>query len=302
MTTTNTNPSEMTRTKERSRFLLFLACCAGVLGGGCEEGPSVTPRRAPPPVIPDPLDDHGNTREQATRVETTSSTEGELESDGDIDYFSVQVHSGFAAGVLTVTTTGETDTVGALLLPDGTQLTNDDASSTQDYHEQNFRITADVTVGVYYIAVRGWCGDDGCETGPYVLHVVLSAPAEDDYGNTSDTASEIRIPSTTHGVLESRGDVDFFRLEVPTTGGLLTATTTGSLDTVGQLIFPDGTHLSDDDSGAFSNFRIETRVLNEGTHYVSVAAWCGWRCPTGEYFLHITLSEPAPLAAEPYED
>ena len=298
--TTPTTPIRMTRIAERSRFLLFLAVCVGMLGDACGDGDTTSPVTptgrgvAVPDMEPSPSDDYGNTREEATRVEPTSSTEGELEADGDIDYFRVHIESGFTAGVLTVTTTGETDTVGALFLPDGTQITNDDASSTQDYHEQNFRITADVTAGIYYISVRGWCGDDGCETGPYVLHVVLSAPAHDDHGNASGTASEVRVPSTTHGVLESRGDVDFFRLEVPSAGGLLTATTTGSLDTIGQLILPDGSHLSDDDSGSYSNFRIETRVVSEGTYYVSVAAWCGWRCPTGEYFLHITLSEPTP--------
>lgn len=302
MTRPITSPVAMTRIAERARCLLFLACCVGILGNGCGDGSTTSPVPPGRSVPPPPSDDHGNTQEQATRIEPTSSTEGELEIDGDIDYFRVQIHSGFAAGVLTVTTTGETDTVGALFLPDGTQLTNDDASSTQDYHEQNFRITADVAVGVYYISVRGWCGEDRCETGPYVLHVVLSPPAVDDHGNTTDTASEIRVPSTNHGVLESRGDVDFFRLEIPTTGGFLTATTTGSLDTIGQLIFPDGSHLSNDDSGAFSNFRIETRVLSAGTYYVSVAAWCSYRCPTGEYFLHITLSEPTPGTAKPRGD
>ena len=242
-------------------------------------------------------DDHGNTRQTATRIGLSSSTAGVLESDGDVDYFRLEVPSSAGPGTITITTTGDTDTVGALHLLDGTRLTNDDASSTQNYHEQNFRIVADVTPGIYFVTVGGWCGDDGCETGAYVLHVIWSsAAAADDHGDTLATATPIGIVSSAAGALESEGDIDFFRLETPSEG-VLTVTTTGDTDTVGQLIFPDGTHLFDDDSGTGLNFSIEARTV-AGVHYISVAGWCEfYGCETGEYFLHISWSPAARTTA-----
>ena len=274
--------------------LLSLAALAGLLASGCpESGPSVTPSRTSGSIRGTQAsgDDHGNSQLNATTVQVFSSTEGNLETNGDVDYFRVENQEG--EGILTVTTTGDTDTVGALYLPDGTQLTNDDASSTQDHHEQNFRIAAVVARGTYYVSVRGWCDEAGaCETGEYVLHVIWSGTGEDDHGDTEETATQVRIPSSIAGELETDGDIDFFRLEIPSTGGLLTVTTTGSVDTYGELILPGDSSVYDDDSGEGTNFRIERRVEVAGTYYVSVAGWCTYvRCATGQYFLHVTLSE-----------
>ena len=293
--------------KHRLRF--FLTSCAALVITGCSEpGPSAPP---PPPAVdaprPESLDDHGNAQESATRIGSPSSTEGVLEIDGDIDFFLVPVRS---EGVLTVTTTGDTDTVGTVFLPDGTEITNDDASSTQEYHEQNFSITQKVMPGNHYVSVQGWCGDEGCETGEYVLHVLWVPPAEDDHGNNALMATPVRLPSSTPGRFERSDDTDFFRLEVPSVGGLLTVTTTGDIDTGGYLYFPggtfpdgnswnryDGRYERDDDSGIGQNFKIEVRVLEAGTYYVEVQEWVGWgarsRAAKGDvYYLHVTLTEP----------
>lgn len=288
---------------------LFLPLAACLLMVGCpQSGPSVTPRPRvvdPPPPDIDALDDHGNARQSATSIGSPSSTEGVLENDGDIDFFHVVVHS---EGVLTVNTTGDTDTVGTMLLPDGTEVTNDDASSTREYHEQNFRITQDVEPGDHYVSVQGWCGEEGCETGEYVLHVLWVPPADDDHGNNAEMATLVRIPSSTPGEFEREDDSDFFRLEVPAAGGLLTVTTTGdNIDTLGHLYFPGGTfdvknsweryygqYERDDDSGAGYNFRIEVRILEAGTYYVEVENLRLWdrRNAGRSYYLHVALTEP----------
>ena len=87
--------------------------------------------------------------------------------------------------------------------------------------DENFSIVANVVVaGTYYVEVRGWCGSGGCETGSYVLNASLEMSASDDHGNTRQTATRIGLSSSTAGVLETDGDVDYFRLEVPRPLGL----------------------------------------------------------------------------------
>ncbi len=111
-----------------------------------------------PPTV---TDDHGDSRDQATPVSTTSSTAGDLERAGDVDYFRVGVGQ---AGQLVVASGGDTDTTGRLENGDGTELAADDDGGDGD----NFRIAHHVAAGDYYIAVRGF---DDARTGEYSLAV-----------------------------------------------------------------------------------------------------------------------------------
>ena len=66
----------------------------------------------------------------------------------------------------------------------------------------------------------------------------------DDHGNTKEDATHIHVGidrpgvvnlgANMRGVIETAGDVDYFRVEV-TGAGKLTVYTTGDLDTVGEL-------------------------------------------------------------------
>ena len=108
-----------------------------------------------------PSDDHGDFRSEATSVSTTSSTAGNLERAGDVDYFRIGVPQ---AGRLVVASGGDTDTSGRLEDGDGTELAADDDGGDGD----NFRIAHDVGEGAHYVAVRGF---DGARTGEYTLDV-----------------------------------------------------------------------------------------------------------------------------------
>ena len=108
-----------------------------------------------------PSDDHGDFRSEATSVSTTSSTAGNLERAGDVDYFRIDVAQ---AGRLVVASGGDTDTSGRLEDGDGTELAADDDGGDGD----NFRIAHDVGEGAHYVAVRGF---DGARTGEYTLDV-----------------------------------------------------------------------------------------------------------------------------------
>ena len=132
------------------------ACVASVSGesntdNNCSEGVRVTVE-----------DDHSNTRSDATSLSLGGSRSGRIEAGGDVDYFRVQVSR---SGILTVYTTGNTDTYGTLQNSFGSTLaTNDDGGSIP-----NFNIERSVSAGTYYIAVRGY---DSSATGSYTVHAV----------------------------------------------------------------------------------------------------------------------------------
>ena len=108
-------------------------------------------------------DDHGDTERAATRIGAPSSTEGELEAAGDVDYFRFQLRS---SGRLAVHTTGTIDTIGLLTGPNGLRESNDDSGEGT-----NFRIVvAGASPGDYYVAVSGYA----TSTGLYELQVTLT--------------------------------------------------------------------------------------------------------------------------------
>ena len=117
-------------------------------------------------------DIHGNTRGNATRLDTilsdsssTSRTQGgRVQGGGDVDYFRLALHR---AGTIVVETTGSTDTVGELEDDDGQRLASDDNGGSG----QNFRISRTLSAGVYYIKVRG---ANSATTGAYTLRVAFT--------------------------------------------------------------------------------------------------------------------------------
>ena len=106
----------------------------------------------------------------------------------------------------------------------------------------------------------------------------------DDHGNAPDAATLATFtPAFLHGVVESAGDRDVFRMA--TGAGTLRAYSNGPTDTFGRLL--DGTSAelaSNDDGGAGTNFRIETAV-EAGVHYVEVRHFS--TAGTGPYTLSI---------------
>jgi hypothetical protein len=109
-------------------------------------------------------DDHPNNCDGATNVGVSSSTPGEIESGGDLDFFRIQLAR---AGAVNIATTGETDTFGTLRDSScNTIVENDDQSSG----DLNFRIvTRALNAGTYYVSVRHYDAMDG--TGAYTLVV-----------------------------------------------------------------------------------------------------------------------------------
>ena len=117
----------------------------------------------PPPTPPPPSgDDHGDTFGSATIVSPISNTSGRLEAAGDRDIFRITVPE---SGFLGVSTSGSTDTVGALY--DSAQILlaqNDDSGADG----RNFSFATGVPAGTYYVVVTGF---DNAATGSYSLIV-----------------------------------------------------------------------------------------------------------------------------------
>ncbi|MCB4751060.1 MAG: PPC domain-containing protein, partial [Sulfurovum sp.] len=211
------------------------------------------------------LDDHGGSKNTATPIDLNSTTLGSIETFGDIDYFKIVIPRG-SVGRLTVYTTGSGDTVGTLYNPSSARPVSDDNSGT----DRNFRISQIVTAGTYYIKVKYYFAS---KIGSYslVTRFTLQADVSDDHGNTKETATLIDPNSTTSGSIDKAGDNDWFKIIIPSEGGVLTVHTTGSGDTVGELLDTNGTRLvfNDDVSDTDNNFKI-SKFVTAGTYYVRV--------------------------------
>ena len=108
----------------------------------------------------------------------------------------------------------------------------------------------------------------------------------DDHGDAPESATlATALPAFGHGVLESAGDRDAFRVATGT--GTLRVSSNGPTDTYGTLLDADGEPLAiNDDAGAGLNFMIETDIA-AGVHYVEVR---GYSTSTGSYTLSIEFS------------
>lgn len=106
------------------------------------------------------IDDHGNDTVSATPVGETSDTAGSLEIGGDADFFRFTLGD---ARIVSLNTTGFTDTFGTLFDADGRELASNDDPTEDDL---NFEISRTLPAGTYYIRVRGY---DAAILGPYTL-------------------------------------------------------------------------------------------------------------------------------------
>ena len=200
-------------------------------------------------------DDHGDSISSATSIDPVSNTPGMINVNGDNDFFRIIITQ---PGVLSVYTTGNTDTFGHLLDSTGVELESND-----DYDmDINFLIQRTVAAGTYYVRVR----DFSTASGSYAL--VSGFQPTDDHGNATSTATVIAENSTTNGNLGAAGDSDYFRINV-TRAGTLTVSTTGATDTFGGLLSSTGSPLTFNDDTGGINFQI-SHAVTVGTYYVEV--------------------------------
>lgn len=260
------------------------------LGGGAEIATqnliSTSPRPADREVSLKTYDDHGNSTGSATYMGSSDSRSGSIDYYGDEDYFRVDISS---YGTLSAYTTGSTDTYGYLLDSGGNSLTSND-----DNPYPNFSFSYSVSPGTYYIRVRHYSYSG---TGSYTLNTSFSSSGGgyDDYGNSMGSATVLSPNSSASGAINYAGDVDYFRVDVGSSG-TLTAYTTGSTDTYGYLLDSGGSTLTYNDDNPYPNFRFSYSV-SAGTYYVQVRHYSSGG--TGSYTLYVEFSASAQAPSAP---
>lgn len=204
------------------------------------------------------IDDHGNSRADATVLALNSSLPGTLETINDTDFFRVDVTE---PGTLTVyTASGDIFSLGELQAEDGAFL-----ATEEHFNGRRHAIEYDVTSGTYYVKVSS----RGMSIGDYDVHARFVAGTVDDHGDSRADATLLVLNGSLSGMLETFNDVDLFRVEVAESG-TLTVWTRGQLNTLGELQDGNGAVLASDlDSGPGQNFWIDYDVT-PGTYYVSV--------------------------------
>ena len=210
--------------------------------------------------------DHGDSAEAATLMAIGPPLTGSIADATDVDVFRVDL-AGSAS--VAFATAGPTDVRGVLRDGAGAMLAADDGSGPGGH---NFRISRELSPGVYYLEVSG-------ATGSYAVSAQLVGEA--DHGDTAalstllplysdDDVATVKpsaLLSTAGRIHAAETDMDVFRLDIPKDGTRLKARAAGSTNTFARLRDSSLTEIAmDDGEGAFY---IETEV-DAGIYYLEV--------------------------------
>lgn len=244
--------------------------------------PNQPPQPIPPPtqpttpvVVTPPEDDHGDTQETATVIESNSQISGYIETAGDVDYFEITIAN---ESELTIATTGSTDTVCRIESIDRAALVNDD-----DGPDLNCLIETVRSTGKYWISVSAYADT----TGTYLLEVLTKAI---DVSDSRDSPQALVINTKTDSALHDEADSDYYSVTAPS-DGTLHIYTRGDTDTIGCLWQTQANSkyegwLCDDDSGQGRNFLLQTEVDEDSEYLFRVE---GYEQSTGVYELNVHL-------------
>ena len=206
-------------------------------------------------------DDHGDDIDDATWLSSGQPARGELETEGDSDYFSFRADRGVRY-VIEARLISNSDTVMELLDSDGRRIESDDDGGTGGGSRIEWTAPDNDT---YYAAVMGY---SGTATGTY--EVLLSDLQE-------ELRSAVRISTGTS--IESRlaggSDADYFSFRADRgVRYVMEARLLSHPDTVMELLDSDGRGIeSDDDGGTGGGSRIEWTAPDNDTYYVVVESY-----------------------------
>ncbi len=117
---------------------------------------------------------------------------------------------------------------------------------------------------------------------------------EDDHGDRLEDGTELGDRREADGVIDRRGDVDYF-IFVTAEAGRYQIFTTGNSDTMCALFTIEGQLLDEnDDAGEGFNCRIEANLEANQRYGVRVSLWAGGRNQPRPYRLHIVGPPPPP--------
>ena len=246
-------------------------------------------------------DDHANGPGlQATRfplvANQTSRAVGILESAGDRDTFRIDVPASRSITLQLNAQTGELDTYLRVYSSSGQLIAvNDDISG----NDLNSALEGTIDPGTYFVQVGSY-GDAG--VGQYELLVTLETSGSTSGGTTGDDHANTPGPQATSlpivanrtteiiGSLESIGDRDTFRIDVPTSGSINIQVNaqSGGLDTYLRVFDSQGQLLAENDDiqSGITNSQLSGEV-DAGTYFVQVSAYSDEGA--GQYQLTVSL-------------
>ena len=138
-----------------------------------------------------------------TPIQVGSSVSGRIDPGDEADFYQFEVAE---STDVWVSTTGDLDTAGGLYDSNGDLLVFID--NTPGRRTDNFHIRHRIPQGVYYAGVLS---ADQVTVGDYTLHI----RAVTDPGSTPATAKRLHLNTPAGGTIDSTGDVDYFRLDLP---------------------------------------------------------------------------------------
>ena len=233
-----------------------------------------------------PVDDHGDTKADATTLVVDIPIDGKIGTTDDVDVFKFELTHDTATTVhVSIYTTGTTNTVGELYDYDDNLLDQIDDSRIADGY--NFYILQNLDPGTYYIWIFGTnlVGATSPSTGEYTLNL----ETEIDQGSRiaevkDDTPLTLGIP--VDAIIGPGGDQDTYKLVLSSKTDIVIYTE-ARVDTIGELFnevggrieYADDTELSPGASDFFIG-----QTLDPGTYYIAVR---GYRSDVGPYKLHV---------------
>ena len=230
-------------------------------------------------------DDHGNYLNNATNLPLGSSVAGRIDPGDDVDVFKLDLSGRSGPTDVWIYTTGELNSAGGLYYSSGGQpfAFNDDSFISG--RRYNFHLRATLAPAIYYVGVFSF---DGLTTGSYTLH----AEAVTDPGSTISTATRLNLTAPTPGSIDTSGDEDYFRLDLPQNANFhLYARSVygepvdgelfdgvGNYVGVNHFLWDDGFYIRDD--------------IGPGTYYIQVSTFSGVTTHPVHYTIHV-LSDSA---------
>ena len=231
------------------------------------------------------LDDHGNDPSTATILNLGETVTGEIDPAYDEDYFRLDLPRR-----TTIAISGTPD--------DGQSLATSLLRMEGEYetclgiHIHGRQITRrELPGGTYYLGVSNIQPDSG------VYEVSVREVGPDDHGDAPFSATPLALGETAAGDIEPRGDLDYFRFDLPRR---MDVTVSARADAGIDLMLTDanGREAADaegvyrsseqDDQGGLL-LRAE---LDAGRHYLLVWIWDLDEALTGSYEVAVRQAEP----------
>ena len=230
-----------------------------------------------------PSDFVGDTVDTAFAVDPGASQDARINTVDDIDVFSFTLNS---PGSLFVHTTGDLDTIGELFFVDAVFGVESIVSANDDISvatgNLNFQVSGEtLPAGTYFVRVVPF---PGSSLGPYTLISSLDA-----IGDTIATAFPVTSGVVQNSEINGGQDIDMYEIVCLAVCNI-TATTSGSTDTIGRLLDASGGVLDTSDDISFPdnlNFTLSGNSLAAASYFVEVS---GFGATSGPYSLVVTAN------------